>query len=154
MLHWKKGFDGMGKFLENVLLHFLLDMISMIVEKMEPNVVEKNQFNFLQRLASGGWQTPLFYNLRCFLSPMQNVEKQKNIHRKWPTWKWPTLGSWISQWADFQPNPPCPSHSTWSGGSLTLLSSFYNVFMFIAHLFDVQNKTIFSGQNICSRKVR
>ena len=68
-----------GKFLENVVLHFLLDMISMIVEKMKPNVVEKNQFNFLQRLASGGWQTPLFYNLRCFLSPMQNVEKQKTF---------------------------------------------------------------------------
>ena len=64
----KKGFDGMGKFLENVVLHFLLDMISMIVETMKPNVVEKNQFNFLQRLASAGWQTPLFYNLRCFLS--------------------------------------------------------------------------------------
>ena len=72
----------MGKFLENVVSHFLSDMISMIVETMKPNVVEKNQFNFLQRLASAGWQTPLFYNLRCFLSPMhciamQNVEKQK-----------------------------------------------------------------------------
>ena len=88
----KKGFDGMGKFLENVVLHFLLDMISMIVEKMKPNVVEKNQFNFLQRLASGGWQTPLFYNLRCFLSPMQNVKKTKKHSPKVTNLKMTYLG--------------------------------------------------------------
>ena len=67
----------MGKFLENVVSHFLSDMISMIVETLKPNVVEKNQFNFLQRLASGGWQTPLFYNLRCFLSPECRMWKNK-----------------------------------------------------------------------------
>ena len=35
----------MGKFLENVVLHFLLDMISMIVEKMEQHVVENKTEN-------------------------------------------------------------------------------------------------------------